>query len=337
MRVERLGSFAFDRRQMAKRIANYISYLVLALCRGLTVRSDVIFVMTDPPITSLVGNIISALRRVPLVYHVQDLHPDMGIAARLVRPGLLSRVWDRVHLWTMQRARLVIVLGNDMRKRVVGKGVSSTRVAVVRSGANVPSELPGRDHRVVREIRCGFSFVLLHAGNLGFAGAWETVIEAASRLEKLGVGLVFVGDGVASRFLRERTEGLRNVRFLAYRPESQLPYVLQAGDVHLVTLRRGMEGLVVPSKLYPILGAGRPVLALVPKGSDIAEIVQSTRCGWVADPDDSDSMVAVLQQAVNDMGELETRGRRARVASRMFERSTLLRELVRKVELATPD
>src|ERR1041384_6400736 len=138
------------------------------------------------------------LKRKPYVYNIRDLYPDMAMGGDIVRPGLLARLWERMHRWALRRAKCVIVLGEDMRARIVAKGVEPSRVVVIRDGADLPKAtepLPSPDPEVARAIRGSFSFVLLHAGNLGFYGAWNTLITAARKLANDGVGLVFVGGG----------------------------------------------------------------------------------------------------------------------------------------------
>ncbi len=332
--VERVGSASFSRNLMAGRAVNYLSYLTFALGRGLTLRPDIVFAMTDPPIVSVSASLLAAIRGIPFVYHVQDLHPDMAIATGMISPGYLTRAWESVHRRALQSATRVVVLGEDMRERVVGKGVQPEKVRVVRTGAPIPKSLPPRDHPITREIRQGSSFVLLYAGNLGFAGAWDTVLAAAKELEADDVGLVFVGDGAQGERLRKQATTLRNVRFLPFRPAHEVQHVLQAGDLCLVSVGRGLEGLVVPSKLYPILGAGRPVLAVAPEKSDVARIVRRTRCGWVAEPDDPRAVTVAVREAMSDPAKLAVRGRRARAASAKFDRNRLLGQLVQEVELA---
>jgi len=332
--VERVGSFAFSRAGMAARVANYLSYLPLAWLRGLVAPADVVVAMTDPPVAVVIAALVARARGLPLVYNVRDLHPDMAAATGLIRPGLRLAIWDAVHRWALHRATRVIVLGEDMRRRIVAKGVPAQRVVVVRDGADVPDRVPPRANPLSSEVRCGFSFVVMHAGNLGFAGAWETLIEAGRSLAGPGTGLVLVGDGVVADRLRSRAAGLPNVRFLPARPASQVPDLLAAADLHVVTVRRGLEGLVVPSKLYPILAAGRPVLAVVPEESDVAAIVRRAHCGWVADPDDPAAVAAAIEAAARDRAALEEKGRCARRAAAEFERARALAGFVRVLEEA---
>jgi colanic acid biosynthesis glycosyl transferase WcaI len=330
--VKRVGSSAFDRRRMGGRIANYVSYLAMAGWPVLFARCDILLVMTDPPMASIVAALVAKLRRKPLVINVRDLHPDMAVTVGLLRPGLLSRVWDALQTWALRRAARVIVLGADMRRRVVDKGVEPERVAIVRDGAPLPATLPPRDHPISQQVRNGFEFVVLHAGNVGFACAWEALLGAARSMESERVGFVFVGDGAAMPALRTEAERLRNVRLEPFRPVAEVPHVLQAGDVHVVSVRENVEGLVVPSKLYPVLAAGRPPLVVAAAGSDAAQLVAESGCGWVADPSDPEAIAAAIREAMDDSAELRKRGERARALASHFQRPRLLAEVAEVVE-----
>ena len=128
--------------------------------------------------------------------------------------------------------------------------------------------------------------------------------------------------------------GCRAIRFLPFRPPEEVPYVLAAGDLQVVTLRRGLEGVVVPSKVYPVLAAGRPVLAVTPLGSDVARIVGRHECGLIADPDDPTAVAAAVRLAAGDRTQMTFMGQRAREVARRFEAAgqlRLFRQLVEEV------
>src|SRR5260370_2193813 len=154
--------------------------------------------MTDPPFQGIVGAIVALVKRKPYIYNIRDMYPDMAVGGSIVEPGKLARIWENLHRWALRRATRVIVLGEDMRTRIIAKGVEPARVAIVRDGTEIlppNTPLPAADPEVVRAIRGSFSFVLVHAGNLGFYGAWNTLVTAARTLAKEAVGLVFVGNG----------------------------------------------------------------------------------------------------------------------------------------------
>jgi colanic acid biosynthesis glycosyl transferase WcaI len=208
MRVIRVGSTDYPRFNMQKRVLNYLSYVAVAVPRALFVPCDVVLAMTDPPFQGIVGAFVAMLKGKPFVYNIRDLYPDMAVGGSLVAPGMLARVWERMHRWALQRADCVIVLGDDMRARIIGKGVDAGRVVVVRDGAEISAVgavAASVDAEVVNRIRGDARFVLVHAGNLGFYGDWNTLLAAAEELLDDGVRLVFVGDGAQ----REEVRGAR--------------------------------------------------------------------------------------------------------------------------------
>jgi len=318
--VERVGSTAYPRHQMRRRVSNYLSYLALAVPRALALRPDVVLAMTDPPVAGIAGAFIARLAGRPFVYNIRDLYPDMAVGGDIVRPGGWADRWEKMHRKALKRAARVIVLGDDMRSRILAKGVAPERVVVVRDGTSFPASMPERTDPVVQEIRGGFPFVAIHAGNLGFYGAWGTLLKAAEILRNENAGLVFVGDGANRTALEASAAGSPNVRFLPFRPFEQVPHVMMAGDVHIVTIKRGLEGVVVPSKLYSILAAGRPVLAVAPESSDAARIVVESGCGLAADPDDPQAVAVAIRALRDDPARLCKMSRTAREIAERYAR-----------------
>jgi len=207
-----------------------------------------------------------------------------------------------------------------MRDRIVAKGVDAARVVVSRDGIVIPETLPSPENSVAQEIRGDFRFVLVHAGNLGFYGAWQTLISAMRMLEAEGVGLVFIGEGAMKPQIEAMAEGCRAIRFLPFRPANEIPLVLSSGDMHLVTVKRGLEGVVVPSKLYPTLAAGRPVLGVAPEECDVLRIIRRTGCGLAANPDDPNSVVEAIRGVLHDREQLQNMALRARESSFSYDR-----------------
>ncbi len=136
--VERVGSTAYPRFQMRRRVSNYLTYLSLAVPRALSIRSDVVLAMTDPPIEGIAGAMVARLSHRPFVYNIRDMYPDMAVGGAIVRPGRFTARWEAMHRWALRRAARVIVLGEDMRDRIVAKGVDPGRVVIVRDGIPIP-------------------------------------------------------------------------------------------------------------------------------------------------------------------------------------------------------
>ena len=332
--ILRVGSTDYPRFRMRRRVQNYLTYVALAVPRALFMPCDVVLAMTDPPFEGIVGAFVALLKRKPYAYNIRDLYPDMALGGGLIRPGLFARVWERLHRWALRRAKRVIVLGDDMRERITAKGVDAARVTVVRDGTAIASQdilAPELDPEVIRTIRGDFRFVLLHAGNLGFYGAWETLLAAARGLEANGVGLVFVGDGAERNRLVAQASGCKAVRFLPFFPASKISSVLAAGDVHVITVKPGLEGLVVPSKLYGILAAGRPILVVATSETDAARIVMSRGCGIAVDPEKPSDMMDAVRRMSRDAGWLQQLGEAARAAALEYDKVLELGKFVRVI------
>jgi glycosyltransferase involved in cell wall biosynthesis len=332
--VERVGSTAYPRHRMRRRVSNYLTYLALAVPRAIALRPDIVLAMTDPPVAGIAGAFVARRIGRPFVYNIRDMYPDMAVGGDIVRPGAWVNRWEKMHRRALKQAARVIVLGDDMRDRILGKGVAAERVVVVRDGTSFPASMPEQNDPVVQELRCGFDFVVLHAGNLGFYGAWGTLLKAAQILSNENTGLVFIGGGANRAALGASASNSPNVRFLPFRPVEQIPHVMMAGDLQVVTVRRGLEGVVVPSKLYSLLAAGRPVLVVAAATSDAARIVVESGSGLAADPDDPAAVVAAIRKLRGDPSGLAEMGRRARETAKKYATVNELRRFTEIMEEA---
>jgi colanic acid biosynthesis glycosyl transferase WcaI len=338
VRVIRVGSTDYPRTQMARRVFNYLSYVTLSLPRALFTSCDVVLAMTDPPFEGIVGAFVAMLKRKPFVYNIKDMYPDMAVGGSIVKPGLMARVWEKLHRWALRRAARIIVLGEDMKARIASKGVSPDRIDIVRDGVedSTSSTAPAAfDPEIIKTIRGDFRFVLLHAGNLGFYGAWETLLIAARELQNDGVGLVFVGDGAQRSRLQELAAGNTAVRFLPFFPSSKISSVLAAADAHVITIKRGLEGVVVPSKMYGILAAGRPIVAVAPAQADAAALGAREDFGCAADPDRPEELVTTVRDLLADPSRVAAMGAAARSAAPRYARSAEIQKFAAILESAS--
>ena len=191
--VERVGSTAYPRHRMRRRVSNYLSYLALAVPRALALRPDVVLAMTDPPVAGIAGAFVARITGRPFVYNIRDMYPDMAVGGDIVRASRWIERWEKMHRSALKQAARVIVLGDDMRDRILAKGARPENVVVVRDGtppASAAVDLTdAKARQAIAEIRGGFPFVVVHAGNLGFYGAWSTLLEAAKILRNENTGV----------------------------------------------------------------------------------------------------------------------------------------------------
>jgi glycosyltransferase involved in cell wall biosynthesis len=212
-----------------------------------------------------------------------------------------------------------------MRRRLVEeKGADPGRVQIIHNWADCEAIVPGpKENAFSREHGLADRFVLMHSGNVGLSQNLDVLVEAADRLRsKERLTIAIVGDGAMRRELEAMAaaRGLTNVRFLPYQPKALLHDSFASADAFLVSLKAGIEGFIVPSKVYGILAAGRPYIAATDPSSEPAQIARESGCGLVAAPGDPASLAEAIATLYDDPAMTREMGARARLAARQYDR-----------------
>ena len=305
VRIVRVRSTAFDRSKLHLRAANYLSYLADSTLQALMgPPPDLVLCMTDPPIVGDIGLLAARRFGVPLLVISQDVFPEIAVSVkRLENPVLVGVLRALVGLY-LRRADRIVAIGETMRLRLEAKGAPSERIAVIPNWVDTREITPQpRDNPWALDRQTVGRFVVMHSGNIGHAQDLDSLIRAATFLRDLDdLRLLVIGFGVRHAELRELTRRLELrdvVRFKPYQPREVLSESLSAADLHYVGLARGLSGYVVPSRLYGILAAGRPVLVAADEDSETVRLVREVDCGIVVPPGRPE-LVAEALRAVHD-------------------------------------
>lgn len=301
VRIIRVRSTTYERSQLHHRAANYGSYLgesVRAALRG--ERPDLVLCMTDPPVVGDIGLVVARRFDVPLLVISQDVFPEIAERVkRLEHPLVLGALRKLVGLY-LRRADRVVAIGETMKLRLVHKGAREGRIEVIPNWVDT-SEIQPQPRRNAWSRKRGLDdeLVVMHSGNIGHAQDLDTLVRAATFLRDLDrLRIMVIGFGARHgelTRLAQRLEVTRMVHFLDYQPREQLPLSLATGDLHYVGLARGLSGFVVPSRLYGILAAGRPVLVSADADSEIVRIVEEVGCGIVVPPGRPELVASVIR------------------------------------------
>ncbi|MEX0833627.1 MAG: glycosyltransferase family 4 protein [Actinomycetota bacterium] len=315
--VARVWSTSMDRASMLGRLANYLSYLATSVLGVLSVpKPDVIVSLTDPPPIGLIGAAAAKLQRAPFVLVTKDIVPEAVVnAGKLSNPAAI-RVLSATSNLLYRAADRVVSIGRDMNRRLEELGVDPSKIVTINDWSDGSLVRPLNGSSPFRKENAWTDqFVVMHSGNLGFGQSLNVIIEAADLLrDHEDIVIAFVGEGASKRELQAASDrrGLVNVVFLPFQPKERLAESLGAADVHLVTHKRGMAGYQVPSKLYGILAAGKPVIAAVEPESEPAMIIEEHSCGVRVDPDDAKELAAaILEMRGQRLVELGARSRKA--------------------------
>src|SRR5207302_320913 len=220
--------------------------------------------MTDPPVIADVALAVARRFGVPLVVISQDVFPDIAVELKRLENPLLVGFLRRAIGFYLQRADRVVAIGETMQQRLEEKGAPPERLRVIPNWVDTDALTPQpRDNDWSQEHGLADRFVVMHSGNVGHAQNLDALVRAATFLRDLDdLTVAIIGGGARHAALVELADVLEAdaVRFFGYQPRETLSLSLSAADVHVVGLARGLSGYVVPSRLYGILAAGRPVI-----------------------------------------------------------------------------
>ena len=320
VQVERTVSSGFGRGSKIGRSLDYATFMAGAALRMLfRKKPDVVISLSTPPMVALLGLILARLRGARSIYWVMDVYPDLAYELQVLKPGSIpARLLDRISRAVLKGSDRVSALDEMMARRL--EQVRGREVEVVANWADGDTirPQPAAENPLRREWGWDGRFVVLYSGNLGLAHEFDTVLGAAERLrERDDILFAFVGGGPRLDEVRERVRrsGLGNVEFRPYVPREQLGDSLTAGDVHLVTLRERMPGLLVPCKIYGILAAGRPPIYVGPPEGEVAEIVRRG-CGAPIALGDSEGLARAIEAYTGSAERVASEGA---VARRLYE------------------
>ena len=321
VQIHRVAATSFGRKTTLHRLADYFSFYLHAFLAALFLpRPDVVATLTTPPIIGLVGTILRRLKGSKHIYWSMDLHPDAGLALGRMNPRnpvvrALAWISDAVY----RQADQVVVLGAYMADRIAAKGVPRDRLVTIpvwsRRDEIFPIERVG--HPLRASLGLADKFVVMYSGNLGLAHSFAEVIEAARRLQdRAEVVFLFVGDGPRLAEVRaaQAAEGLTNIRLMGYFPRERLHESLSVADVHLISMRAEMTGIVVPGKLYGAMASSRPTLFIGPPQSESADTIRQAGCGYQVALGDPEALIQIINRLANDPMLAAELGRRGRAA-----------------------
>jgi glycosyltransferase involved in cell wall biosynthesis len=315
--IVRVRSTSYERSRLSRRGANYLTYVIGVLWKAVfRRRPDLVVCMTDPPFVGAIGRLVAARFRVPLLVIAQDVFPEIAVKLGRLRNPVVERALRLLVNSSLRSADRVVAIGDTMKLRLEEKGVRAERIRVIPNWIDVASVQPSaranpwaREHRLVRR------FVVMHSGNVGHAQDLDTLIRACCFLRDLNnLAVRIIGGGARREELMRLAQllSVERVRFMGWQPYEIRSLSLSSADIHVVGLARGLAGYVVPSRLYGILAAGRPVIAAAEAESETAQLVARVGCGVVVPPGNPFLLARAIRAAHDGEFDLEEMGRRAR-------------------------
>jgi putative colanic acid biosynthesis glycosyltransferase WcaI len=316
IRIVRTWLYATSRtRSIWQRILSQFSFSATLFIGALfTARADVVLNYSPPLPSAFSAAIVSILKRARFVVSLQDLEPERSIELGLVTSRWLVRMLRAVERFVYWRAESLCVLSDGTREYLIRRGVTESKIQVTPNWADGDLIKPAPKQTPFRvEMGLSSEFVVLYSGNMGYTMDLETVIEAAWILrERQDIVFVFVGDGVKRATIQKMAEGLNSVRFMPLQPLERLHHVFGAADLGMVIVSKEATNVSVPSKVYCVMAAARPVIAMCKPGNDVGLVVTEAACGTRVDPGDAAALASAICNYADDPQRVTLEGERAR-------------------------
>jgi len=322
--IYRASATTLDKNVMLYRLVNMITIGVAMFYNSVKrFRSgDKVLVVTAPPTMPVTTAFAALLRGASYTVLVQDSYPEILIAVgSLKENSIATGIVNFFNRWVYKYASKIIVMGRDMnelfRRKTEGLDIP---IVTIPNWADIEAieAAPRNENALLKELGILDKFVLLYAGNIGHPTDVETIIAAADRLKTFEeVHFLFIGAGVKKKWVVDQVQSrpLMNVTVLDYRPREEQTMFLNACDVGLIALIKGMWGTAMPSRTYNIMAAGKPILALTENGSELAQVIDEERIGHYVEPGNVEGLTNAILQMFKDRDELAEMGARARKAA----------------------
>jgi glycosyltransferase involved in cell wall biosynthesis len=306
--IVRCGFDIDAKRSYWARLLAYLSFVVAMSFHLVLIRNkNMVFGVTNPPFLAIVLWLLSCLTRFRYQYMFLDLYPEGLVAIdKLRRSSWIAQAWRACNRLSFRRADKLIVLGRDMGALLAQNyGLPQGKFLYLPhwSSTTIQQPLDFAANSIATEYSLHGKFVVQYSGNMGLWHDINTIVLAASRLlARPDIHFLMVGDGIRRKDAEELAQKLQltNISWLNFYPKERLPESLTCCHAALVSLRHGLEGVAVPSKLYGILASGRAVVAQVPALSEIAMVVEEEQCGIVVTPADINALVQAIVTIADD-------------------------------------
>lgn len=330
IRVIRVWTFIARNEGFAKRIVDYLSFMVMGFLAALFVRKPDIIIGTSPQFfTACAAFGVSLVKRRPWVFELRDLWPESIRAVGAMKEGRILRALERLELFLYRRADAIVAVTNAFKRRLEAQGIDGGKIHVVTNGVDTGrfSHRP-KDAELAAELGLTDSFVAGYIGTHGMAHGLDTILDAAALLktrdEGKDVRILMLGDGAQRAAIERRAaaEGIDNVVFVPSVPKEQVARYWSLLDVSIIHLKRNDTfKTVIPSKMFECMAMGLPVLHGIEGES--ADLIEQNACGLLFEPENFNELAEHIVALKADPARRETLRHGGLAAAPRYDRNAL--------------
>jgi glycosyltransferase involved in cell wall biosynthesis len=302
--IYRVFCFNANKNRNLARILNELSFSICIFIKMLfSERKATNLIVTNPPILHFIGYFLKITRNQNYVLLVHDLYPDLPIALNYInKDSLVDKLWNKLYKRVFINSSKTIVLSDGMKQKILCKfenlSIVNEKIEIIHNWANGKffRFIPKEENIFLKKNNLSDKFILLYSGNIALFYEFETILKSSLKVDDSQILYLFIGNGgkikEIKQFVQEHHDV--NIKIMNYQPYEVLPYSISSGDVSFVTVKNGVNGVNMPSKLYTIMACGKPIIALGENNSDVHQMIKSANCGIFIEQGDVDSLVKTI-------------------------------------------
>lgn len=308
IKVIRINLPQVNKNSKASRIKYIVSYFIKSLLILIKEpKPDLIYTISQPPVLGgLIGTIGKFIKRSKHIYNIQDFNPEQAMAVSYTKKEFIFKWAKKVDKLNCQYSDCVIIVGNDMKKTLKNRFINQKTPlnVVINNWTNEGEILPlSKKEPSINQflINNGLEnkFIIMYSGNIGLYYDLENIIKISDYFKGYkDLAFVFIGEGAVKSQMQSYVESnnISNVHFLPYQAKEFIKYSLNAADVHLVVNQKGIKGVSVPSKIYGVMAAGKPILGVLENGSEAETLISKSGSGFVVNPQDYEGIIGQIEK-----------------------------------------
>ncbi len=335
--VRRVKTYITANEGFAKRILDFMSFMITSFFAGLFVKKPDVIVGTSPQFfTAVSAWALSAIRFKPFVFELRDIWPASITAVGAMGRSLPIRILEKIEMFLYWRADKIISVTHSFKKELIERGVDGNKIDVVLNGVDLSKyePAPQKDKSFAEQYDLTDKFVVGYVGTHGLAHSLDKIVEAAELLVDLkDVRILFAGGGAAKGEVEAlvKEKGLSNVVLIPRQQKDLMPKLWSLCDISLISLKdTNLFKTVIPSKIFESMGMGLPMIMTSPIGEATA-ILSESQSGVIVKPESPEDVASVIRELYRDRTRLDKLAINSAKAAQIYDRNRLAESMLNKM------
>lgn len=294
IKIKRINYVQSDRSNFFGRISNILSFCWSVWKNKKVFKEiDKCICYTNPPLLPFIIAILSKKYKFDMFFEIYDLYPDVAIKSKVMsETSIICKLMNYATNYALKKSKKIILLSQEMRNYLVQ---SRERLPLQNKSLVIPNWYKKQD--ISNSINSSNKLTVLYGGNMGILQDMDTLLETIIKLKNNpNIDFILAGHGVKKEKIENTVKKLniKNCKVLGFVPKEEYDQLMKTVDIAVVSLEMFGWGLGSPSKVYSYLALGLPIIAIMPKDTDVVKDIEEYNHGVYIQQENSDELAKQL-------------------------------------------